>query len=133
MAIATDGGLLTPVVSALQDASLRTVSRTMRDYKDRAAAGRIKQRELEGGAFSLSNLGMFGTRDFSAILNPPQAGILALGTAEQRPVVRDGDLAVATLMTATLSADHRVIDGDVAARLATAFQRRIEHPLSLLL
>jgi pyruvate dehydrogenase E2 component (dihydrolipoamide acetyltransferase) len=105
----------------------------MGDYKDRAAAGRIRQQELDGGSFSLTNLGMYGTREFSAILNPPQAGILAVGAAEQRPVVRDGQFAVATVMSCTLSADHRVIDGAVAAQLLAAFKARIENPLSILL
>ncbi|MBB5748011.1 dihydrolipoamide acetyltransferase family protein [Micrococcus sp. TA1] len=133
VAIATEDGLLTPVVRGLQNLSLSSLCRTMTDYKQRASTSQIRQQELEGGSFSLTNLGMFGTREFSAILNPPQAGILAVGTAEQRPVVRDGELAVATVMSCTLSADHRVIDGAVAAQLLAAFQRRIEHPMSILL
>lgn len=133
VAIATADGLLTPVVRGLENLSLSSLGRTMGDYKERAAAGRIRQQELEGGSFSLTNLGMYGTREFSAILNPPQAGILAVGTAEQRPVVRDGQLAVATVMSCTLSADHRVIDGAVAAQLLAAFKTRIESPLSILL
>ncbi|QCU79558.1 2-oxo acid dehydrogenase subunit E2 (plasmid) [Citricoccus sp. SGAir0253] len=133
VAIATEDGLLTPVVRGLQSLSLSSLCRTMTDYKERAGTGQIRQRELEGGAFSLTNLGMYGTREFSAILNPPQAGILAVGAAEPRPVVRAGELAVATVMSCTLSADHRVIDGAVAAQLLAAFKRRIEHPLSILL
>ncbi len=133
VAIATTDGLLTPVVRGLENLSLSSLGRTMGDYKERAAAGRIRQQELDGGSFSLTNLGMYGTREFSAILNPPQAGILAVGAAEQRPVVRDGQLAVATVMSCTLSADHRVIDGAVAAQLLAAFKARIENPLSILL
>lgn len=133
VAIATADGLLTPVVRGLENLSLSSLGRAMGDYKERAAAGRIRQQELEGGSFSLTNLGMYGTREFSAILNPPQAGILAVGAAEQRPVVRDGQLAVGTVMSCTLSADHRVIDGAVAAQLLAAFKRRIESPLSILL
>jgi pyruvate dehydrogenase E2 component (dihydrolipoamide acetyltransferase) len=133
VAIATTDGLLTPVVRGLESLSLSSLGRTMGDYKERAAAGRIRQQELDGGSFSLTNLGMYGTREFSAILNPPQAGILAVGAAEQRPVVRDGQLEVATVMSCTLSADHRVIDGAVAAQLLAAFKARIENPLSILL
>jgi pyruvate dehydrogenase E2 component (dihydrolipoamide acetyltransferase) len=133
VAIATEDGLLTPVVRGLQSLSLSSLCRTMTDYKERAGTGQFRQQELEGGSFSLTNLGMYGTREFSAILNPPQAGILAVGAAEQRPVVRDGELAVAAVMSCTLSADHRVIDGAVAAQLLAAFKRRIEHPMSILL
>ncbi|MGO4587445.1 dihydrolipoamide acetyltransferase family protein [Paenarthrobacter sp. 2TAF44] len=133
VAIATTDGLLTPVVRGLENLSLSSLGRLMGDYKERAAAGRIRQQELDGGSFSLTNLGMYGTREFSAILNPPQAGILAVGAAEQRAVVRSGQLAVATVMSCTLSADHRVIDGAVAAQLLAAFKARIENPLSILL
>lgn len=133
VAIATDDGLLTPVIRGLDRLSISALVQTMTDYKERASTGRIRQQELEGGSFSLTNLGMYGTKEFSAILNPPQAGILAVGAAEQRPVVRNGELAVATVMTCTLSADHRVIDGAVGARLLTSLRRRIETPLSLLL
>lgn len=133
VAIATTDGLLTPVIRGLENLSLSSLGRVMGDYKERAAAGRIRQQELDGGSFSLTNLGMYGTREFSAILNPPQAGILAVGAAELRPVVRDGELAVGTVMNCTLSADHRVIDGAVAAQLLAAFKRRIESPLSILL
>lgn len=133
VAIATTDGLLTPVVRGLENLSLNSLGRIMGDYKERAAVGRIRQQELDGGSFSLTNLGMYGTREFSAILNPPQAGILAVGAAEQRPVVREGQLAVATVMSCTLSADHRVIDGAVAAQMLAAFKRRVESPLSILL
>ena len=108
------------------------LSETIADLAERARAGRLRQQELEGGAFSVSNLGMFGVGAFSAILNPPQSGILAVGAAKQRPVVENGALAVGTVMTVTLSADHRVVGGAVAGEWIAAFVRRIESPLSLL-
>lgn len=132
VAIAIPDGLLTPVIRDADTIGIGAISRKMADFVERAQAGRIKQNELEGGAFSISNLGMYGVEDFSAILNPPQAGILAVSAAQQRPVVRDGELAIATLMTCTLSADHRVIDGAVGAEFMAAFAARIESPLGLL-
>lgn len=133
VAIATETGLLTPIARRVERTSITELSATIADYALRAQAGKIRPEELAGGTFTVSNLGMFGTKEFSAILNPPQAGILAVGAAEQRPVVNDGELSVATVMTCTLSADHRVIDGAVAARLMGVFKERIEHPLSILL
>lgn len=132
VAIATEGGLLTPVVRQVDSLSISALTETLSDYKQRAVNGKIRQHELEGGTFSLSNLGMYGTKEFSAILNPPQAGIFALGAAEKRAVVREDQLQIATQMTATLSADHRAIDGAVAAKLLAAFQQRLENPLGLL-
>ncbi|HWM15343.1 MAG TPA: 2-oxo acid dehydrogenase subunit E2 [Microbacterium sp.] len=133
VAVAVPGGLLTPVVRGVERMPLGELSRSVRDLADRARAGRLKQHELEGGSFSVSNLGMYGTPEFSAIINPPHAGILAVGAAAKRPVVdASGELAVATVMTATLSADHRVLDGALAAQLLAAFVRRIENPLSML-
>lgn len=133
VAIATDGGLLTPVVRGADDRSIASVSAEIADFANRAQLGKIRPNELVGGSFSVSNLGMYGTREFSAILNPPQAGILAVGAAEPRPVVVDGSIEVATMMTCTLSADHRAIDGAVAAQLLRAFQNRVEQPVSVLL
>lgn len=134
VAVSVDGGLLTPVVRGVDRMPLSELSATIRDLADRARAGRIKQHELEGGSFSVSNLGMYGTSEFSAILNPPHAGILAVGAAEQRPIVgSDDSLEVATMMTVTLSADHRVLDGALAAQWLAAFQRRIENPVSILI
>lgn len=131
VAIATENGLLTPVISDVGSRTLGSVSAAAADYKARAAEGKIRQHELEGGSFSLSNLGMFGTREFSAIINPPHSGILAVGAAEQRPVVRDGELTVATMMTITMSADHRVIDGALAAEFLKKVKNHLENPLSL--
>ncbi|MDR7292825.1 dihydrolipoamide acetyltransferase family protein [Pseudoglutamicibacter albus] len=132
VAIATEKGLLTPVITDVGSRTLGSVSAAAADYKTRAAEGKIRQHELEGGSFSVSNLGMFGTREFSAIINPPHAGILAVGAAEQQPVVRDGELTVATMMTITMSADHRVLDGAVAARFLNKVKNHLENPLSLI-
>lgn len=133
VAVAVDGGLLTPVVRSVERLPLSAISAQIGDLAARARAGKIKQQELEGGSFSVSNLGMYGVAEFSAILNPPHSGILAVGGASQRPVVTDGELAMATVMTVTLSADHRVIDGAVAAQWMAAFVRRVENPLTILI
>ncbi len=133
-AVAVEGGLLTPVVRGAHRLPIGGLSAVVRDLAERARAGRLKQSELEGGAFSVSNLGMYGTSEFSAIINPPHAGILSVGAAARRPVVEeDGTLGVATMMTVTLSADHRVLDGAIAAQWLAAFQRRIENPVSILI
>ncbi|MBO0680222.1 2-oxo acid dehydrogenase subunit E2 [Mycolicibacterium sp. S2-37] len=133
VAVAVDGGLLTPVLRGVEQLTVSAISTQIGDLAGRARGGRIKQHELEGGSFSVSNLGMYGVTEFSAILNPPHSGILAVGAATQRPVVVDGELAVGTVMTVTLSADHRVIDGAVAAQWMAAFVRRIENPLTILI
>jgi pyruvate dehydrogenase E2 component (dihydrolipoamide acetyltransferase) len=133
VAVAVDGGLLTPVLHGVDTMSLLDVSATVAEFAERARAGKLQQHELEGGSFSVSNLGMYGVDEFSAILNPPQSGILAVAAAKQQPVVDDGVLGVGTVMTVTLSADHRVIDGAVGAEWMAAFRRRIENPVSALL
>jgi pyruvate dehydrogenase E2 component (dihydrolipoamide acetyltransferase) len=134
IAVAVEGGLLTPIVRDAGNSTLSQISATVAELAERARAGRIRQEELEGGSFSISNLGMYGVDEFSAILNPPQSGILAVSAAKPRPVVGDdGELKVATVMTVTLSADHRVIDGAVAAEWMAAFVRRVENPLSILI
>lgn len=133
VAVSVDGGLLTPVVRGVDRLSLGQLSGTIREMAERARAGKLKQHELEGGSFSVSNLGMYGTSEFAAIINPPHAGILAVGAAEKRPVVSaSGAVEVATMITVTLSADHRVLDGALAAQWLAAFQRRIENPLSMM-
>ncbi len=133
VAISVPGGLVTPVVRGVESRSVRDLSETVRALADRAREGRLAPAELEGGSFAVSNLGMYGTQEFSAIINPPHSGILAVGAATKRPVVdAEGNLAVATAMTVTLSADHRVLDGALAAQLLAAFVTRIENPLSLL-
>lgn len=133
VAVAIPGGLVAPVLHGLDRMRLSDISRASRELAERAREGKITQQELEGGSFSVSNLGMFGTTQFSAIINPPHSGILAVGAATRRPVVgADGELAVATVMTVTLSADHRVMDGALAAQWLSAFTRRIENPLGML-
>ncbi|BBK37294.1 dihydrolipoyllysine-residue acetyltransferase component of pyruvate dehydrogenase complex [Allostella sp. ATCC 35155] len=133
VAVAIPNGLITPIVKKADQKGLATISEEMRDLGQRAKEGKLKPEEFQGGTFSVSNLGMFGIPNFSAIINPPQACILAVGAGEQRPVVKDGALAIATQMTCTLSVDHRVVDGAVGARFLAAFKGYIEDPLSMLL
>lgn len=133
VAVAVDGGLVTPVIRDAASRSLLDVSTTMRDLAGRARDGKLMPEEYQGGSFTLSNLGMYGIREFDAVINPPQAGILAVGAGYPRPVARDRALAVATLMSTTLSADHRVIDGATGAALLNTFRDFIESPISLLL
>ncbi|MEF2978574.1 dihydrolipoamide acetyltransferase family protein [Subtercola sp. YIM 133946] len=133
VAVATEGGLVTPVVRGVDSKSLTAVSSTIAELVGRAKDKKLKQDELEGGSFSVSNLGMYGTREFSAILNPPQSGILAVGAATPQAVVKDGEIVVATVMRCTLSVDHRAVDGALAARWLAAFTDRIQNPLSILL
>ena len=137
VAVATDGGLITPVIRDAQSKSLSTISAEMIDLATRAREGKLKPHEYQGGTFSISNLGMFGVREFAAVINPPHGAILAVGKGEKRPVVRTTDagdeLDIATVMSATLSCDHRVVDGAVGARWLNAFQKRLENPLSMLL
>ena len=132
VAVSTDGGLLTPVIRGVEKRSLSNLSMEITELAGRARAGKLRQEELEGGSFAVSNLGMFGTKEFSAILNPPQSGILAVGAASPRPIVEDGQIVIANIMTVTLSADHRAVDGALAAQWLAAFVRRIENPLSML-
>jgi pyruvate dehydrogenase E2 component (dihydrolipoamide acetyltransferase) len=133
VAVALDGGLITPIVRNADRKGLAQISNEMKDLAARAKVGKLKPEEFQGGGFSISNLGMYGIRDFIAVINPPQAGILAIGAGEQRPVVKDGALAVATMMTCTLSADHRVIDGALGAQFLAVFKGYVEEPLTMLL
>ena len=133
VAVSTEGGLVTPVVRNVTAKSITAVSEEIKSLVARANAKRLRQEELEGGSFSISNLGMYGALEFSAILNPPQSGILAVGAAMDQPVVVNGQLAVAKVMRCTLSSDHRAVDGALAARWLVAFTKRIENPVSLLL
>jgi len=112
---------------------LATISREMKDLAGRARAGKLKPEEFQGGGFSISNMGMFGVSHFDAIINPPQAAILAVAAGQKRPVVKNDALAIATVMTVTLSVDHRVVDGALGARWLREFKRIVEDPLSLLL
>ncbi len=132
VAVTTDGGLLTPVIRGVEKRSLSNLSMEISELAGRARAGKLRQEELEGGSFAVSNLGMFGTKEFTAILNPPQSGILAVGAASPRAIVVDGQIVVANIMTVTLSADHRAVDGALAAQWLAAFVKRIENPLSML-
>ena len=133
MAVAIDGGLVTPIIWAAETLGLAALSQTTADLAERARHGQLRAAEYSGGSFTISNLGMFGIREFAAVINPPQGAILAVGAGEQRPVVVDGALAVATVMTVTLSADHRVVDGAVGARWLQSFKGFIEHPVTMLL
>jgi pyruvate dehydrogenase E2 component (dihydrolipoamide acetyltransferase) len=133
VAVSIPGGLVSPVVRGVDRLGVAEIGARVRDLADRAKAGKLSQDELEGGSFAVSNLGMYGTKEFSAIINPPHSGILAVGAATRRPVVDEsGELAVGSVMTVTLSADHRVIDGALAAQWLAAFTTAIEHPLRLL-
>jgi pyruvate dehydrogenase E2 component (dihydrolipoamide acetyltransferase) len=132
VAVSTEGGLVTPVVRNIGSKSVTAVSFEIKELVVRAQDKRLRQDELEGGSFSISNLGMYGTLEFAAILNPPQSGILAVGAAREQAVVIDGQLTVAQVMRCTLSADHRAIDGALAAQWLAAFTKRIENPISLL-
>ncbi len=131
VAVATLGGLITPIVKQAEAKGLAQLSNEMKDLASRAREGRLQPEEFLGGSFSISNLGMYGVREFAAIINPPQACILALGAAEQRAVVKDGALAAATLMSCTLSVDHRAVDGATGARFLEAFRELIEDPSTL--
>ena len=133
MAVAIDGGLVTPVIWAAEAMGLAALSQTTADLASRARQGQLRAAEYTGGSFTISNLGMFGVREFAAVINPPQGAILAVGAGEQRPVVVDGALTVATVMTVTLSADHRAIDGAVAAQWLQSFKGFVENPVTMLL
>ena len=133
VAVTTDRGLLTPVVRDVASQSLAQLSATIADLVERARSGRLLQHELEGGSFSISNLGMYGTPEFSAILNPPQSGILAVGAARQAAVVDDGQIVVAEVMSVTMSVDHRAVDGALAAQWLAAFTAVVENPVSMLI
>jgi pyruvate dehydrogenase E2 component (dihydrolipoamide acetyltransferase) len=132
IAVATQEGLFTPVMRAVETLTISALSQQISELATRAKERRLRQDELEGGSFCVTNLGMYGTLEFSAILNPPQSGILAVGAATQQPVVTDGALSIARVMRFTLSVDHRAIDGAMAATWLAAFTKRIENPLSLL-
>lgn len=133
VAVAIEGGLITPVIRKAETKGLREISLEMRDLATRARDGKLKPEEFQGGTFSISNLGMYGIREFSAIINPPQGCILAIGAGEERAVVKNGQLTVATVMTCTLSVDHRVVDGAVGANFLKAFKQFITDPVTMLL
>jgi pyruvate dehydrogenase E2 component (dihydrolipoamide acetyltransferase) len=133
IAVAIPDGLITPIIRKADALGLAAISAQMKDLGARAKAGKLKPDEYQGGGFSISNLGMFGTPEFSAIINPPQACILAVGAGEKRAVVKNDALAIATVMTCTLSCDHRVVDGALGAEFMATLKGIIEDPLSLML
>jgi pyruvate dehydrogenase E2 component (dihydrolipoamide acetyltransferase) len=132
VAVATPGGLITPVVREVDRKSLGVVASEIRSLAQRARDGRLRPEEYQGGGFTISNLGMYGVSEFSAIINPPQACILAVGAAQQQPVVCEGELAVATVLRLTLSVDHRVVDGAVGAQFLAALKSALEKPWAML-
>ncbi|MBS0983555.1 pyruvate dehydrogenase complex dihydrolipoamide acetyltransferase [Gluconobacter cerinus] len=131
MAVSIPDGLITPIIRNADQKSLREISREAKDLAKRARAGKLKPEEFQGGTFSISNMGMFGVRDFAAIINPPQAGILAIASGEKRAVVRGDQLAIATVMTATLSVDHRAVDGALGAQWLNALRDIVQNPYTL--
>jgi pyruvate dehydrogenase E2 component (dihydrolipoamide acetyltransferase) len=133
VAVAIPDGLITPIIRKADQKGLAAISSEMKDLSARARAGKLKPEEFQGGGFSISNMGMYGVREFAAIINPPQAAILAVAAGEQRAVVKAGALAVASVMTCTLSVDHRVVDGALGAEWLGVFKSAIEDPLSLML
>ncbi|MBY0611037.1 MAG: pyruvate dehydrogenase complex dihydrolipoamide acetyltransferase [Beijerinckiaceae bacterium] len=132
VAVSIPGGLITPIIRAAQNKTISAISLEMKDLAGRAKSRKLKPAEYEGGTTAVSNLGMFGVKDFSAIVNPPHATILAVGAGEKRVVVKNGAPAVATVMTCTLSTDHRAVDGALGAELMSAFKQLIENPMGML-
>ena len=132
VAVSIPGGLITPVVRKAEIKTLSAISNEMKDFAARARARKLKPEEYQGGSTAVSNLGMFGVKDFAAVINPPHATILAVGAGEKRVVVKDGQPAVATMMSATLSTDHRAVDGALGAELLAAFRGLVEAPMGML-
>ena len=133
VAVAIDGGLITPIVWKAEQKGLKQISAEIKDMAARAKARKLKPQEYQGGTFSVSNLGMFGITSFSSIVNQPQGAIMSVGADEQRVVVRNGEMTIATVMTVTLTCDHRVVDGAVGAQFLAAFKAFIEEPAAMLL
>ncbi|MBN8990965.1 MAG: pyruvate dehydrogenase complex dihydrolipoamide acetyltransferase [Rhizobiales bacterium] len=132
VAVAMPGGLITPIIRNAESKSLSTISNEMKDLAARARTRKLKPQEYQGGTSSVSNLGMFGISHFTAVINPPQSTILAVGASEERAVVRNGKIEAAHIMSATLSCDHRAIDGALGAELIGAFRRLIENPVMMM-
>ncbi len=133
VAVSVPDGLITPIVRQADRKGLAAISNEMKDLAARAKAGKLKPEEFQGGSFSISNMGMYGVSAFTAVINPPQAAILAVAAGQQQAVVKDGALAIATVMTCTLSVDHRVADGALGAEWMAAFKKVVEDPMSLML
>jgi pyruvate dehydrogenase E2 component (dihydrolipoyllysine-residue acetyltransferase) len=132
VAVSIPGGLITPIIRSAEEKSLSVISNQMKDLGKRAKERKLKPDEYQGGTTAVSNMGMMGVKNFSAVVNPPHATILAVGAGEKRPVVKDGELAIATVMSVTLSTDHRCVDGALGAELLAAFKGYIENPMSML-
>jgi pyruvate dehydrogenase E2 component (dihydrolipoamide acetyltransferase) len=132
VAVAIPEGLITPIIRKADEMKLSAISNSMKDFAARAKTRKLKPTEYEGGSTALSNLGMFGIKEFTAIINPPHSSILAVGAGEKRVVVKAGQPAVATVMSATLSCDHRAIDGALGAEVIAAFKQLVENPMAML-
>jgi pyruvate dehydrogenase E2 component (dihydrolipoamide acetyltransferase) len=132
VAVSIPGGLITPIIRKADEKTLSAISNEMKDLASRARGRKLKPEEYQGGTTAISNLGMFGIKDFAAVINPPHATILAVGAGEERAVVRNGEIRIATVMSVTLSTDHRAVDGALGAELLAAFKRLIENPVSML-
>jgi len=133
IAVATENGLITPILRQVDSKGLEVISNQVKALAEKAKNGRLQPNDYQGGGFSISNLGKYGIKSFSAIINPPQSCILAVGAAEKRPIVKNDELAIATMFSCTLSADHRVVDGAVAAEFLQALKHYIENPLQMML
>ena len=133
MAVSLEGGLITPIIRAADMKTVAEIAVETKDLAARARAGKLKMDEIQGGTFSISNMGMLGIKSFDAVINPPQGAILAVGKGEERIIARNGSPAVATMMTVTLSCDHRAIDGALGARFLEVFKELCEEPLALVL
>ena len=131
VAVSIPGGLITPVVRSAETKSLAAISNEMKDYAARARARKLKPEEYQGGTSAVSNLGMYGIKDFAAVINPPHATILAVGAGEERPVVENGKIEAAWMMSVTLSTDHRAVDGALGAQMLGAFKTLIENPVMM--
>ncbi|MBN9066161.1 MAG: pyruvate dehydrogenase complex dihydrolipoamide acetyltransferase, partial [Rhizobiales bacterium] len=132
VAVSIPGGLITPIIKQADQKSLSAISNEMKDLASRARNRKLKPEEYQGGTTAVSNLGMFGVKDFAAVINPPHATILAVGTGEERAVVKKGEIVIANMMSVTLSTDHRAVDGALGAELLQAFRKYIENPMSML-
>jgi pyruvate dehydrogenase E2 component (dihydrolipoamide acetyltransferase) len=132
VAVSIPGGLITPIIRHADQKSLSVISNEMKDLASRARNRKLKPEEYQGGTTAVSNLGMFGVKDFAAVINPPHATILAVGAGEERAVVKKGEIVIANVMSVTLSTDHRAVDGALGAELMQAFKKYIENPMSML-
>ena len=132
VAVATPNGLITPIVKAAETKGLKDISAEVKELAGRAKDGKLRPEEFQGGTFTVSNLGMYGIREFGAIINPPQSAILAVGAGEQRAVVENGEVKIKMMMSCTMSTDQRTIDGAVGAEFLQFFKRHIENPVSML-